>query len=86
MIGTPLLCGVQSSACARPAGATSQDKNLHSAPVNPLKWKSPDRDIVINKSAGEKNELEIKLPFHLWAFTLNYHLTSCPDLRATLFP
>lgn len=74
--------------CTFPAGATSQDKNLTSAPVNPLKWKSPDRDIVINKTAAEKNSLEIKLPFHLWAATLNYHLTThlLPMVRAALFP
>lgn len=45
---------------AHPAGATSQDKNLPSVSANPLRWKPPDKDILINKTAGEKSSLEIK--------------------------
>lgn len=45
---------------AHPAGATSQDKNLPSVSANLLRWKKPDKDIMINKTAGEKSSLEIK--------------------------
>lgn len=47
-----LLCDV--NRFLENAGATSQDKNLPSVPVNPLRWKSPDRNIMINKTADEK--------------------------------
>lgn len=61
---------------ARPAGATSQDKHLPSVPTNLLRLKSPDKDIMINKTAGEKSCLEIKSCLFIWAVTVNCHLTT----------
>lgn len=61
---------------SRPAGATSEDKNLPSVPVNPPRWKSPDRDIMINKTPGEKSALEIKSCLFISAVRVNCHLTT----------
>lgn len=67
---------------ACPAGATSQDR------TNLRRWKSPDRGIVINKTAGVKSSQDIKSRlFYLGGYSeLSSHNASFSDLRAVLFP
>lgn len=45
---------------SNPTGAASQDKNLPPVPASQLRWKPPDKVIMINKTAVEKSPLEIK--------------------------
>lgn len=53
------LCIYKKKKCT-PTGAASQDKNLPPVPASQLRWKPPDKVIMINKTAVQKSSLEIK--------------------------